>query len=93
METILKLHILIQVDRFEKGEGRNKVLLAVDVWIQCTRAGLDSILENDGDIGHVNSTDPAPRIWLEPTENSRDQQYDLKSVPHGKLDSFFVQRG
>ena len=82
------------MERFEKGEGRNKVLVAVDVYIQCNMPALESILQdNDGDVNHINSIDPAPRVWLEGTETQRPQQWDLKSIPRGKLDTFFVQRG
>ena len=80
----------IQVDRFE---NRGK-LEAVDVWIQCNLAGLDSILDdNDGEISHINTTDCEVRVWLEGTETKRPQQFYLKEIPREKLQSFFVQRG
>ena len=79
------------MDRFE---DRNKKLIAVDVWLQCSKTGLMSIVEdNDGDISHINSTDQEPRIWMEGTETKRPQQYELKKVPKDKLETFFVQRG
>ena len=86
--------MLLQVDRFETGRGDRKILVAVDVWIQCTKAGLLSILdENDGDINHVNSLDQDPRIWMEGSETKGPRQWRLKEIPREKLDDFFVQRG
>ena len=88
MET--QHYTILQVDRFET---RGK-LDAVDVWIQCNKAALDSVLEeNDGDISHINSTDEEVRVWLEGTEHQRPQQYFLKEIPKEKLPSFFKQRG
>ena len=79
------------MDRYE---DRNKKLIAVDVWIQCTKKGLESILDdNDGDINHVNSLDQEPIVWLEPTETKRSQQWELKKIPRDKLETFFVCRG
>ena len=78
------------MDRIEE---RGK-LKEVDVWIQCTQRGLDCILDdNDGEVNHINSTDPAPRVWLESDGNSQPRQWALKEIPRERLVHFFVQRG
>ena len=61
---------------------------------QCTRQGLECILDdNDGEINHINSLDPAPRVWIEGNGNQGPRQWELKDIPRARLEHLFVQRG
>ena len=65
----------LQVDEIKDQHGRTKF---VDVFMNCTKAGLEAIKEENYIIAFKSSLDQDPRVWIPPTATKRGSFTSLK---------------